>query len=102
MRLSLPYTAPYPDVPVFHVVQGDPSAPPAPAPRQGPRQLLSSLLGLADLCPEEWPPRGASKAAAKQRDADGDTAFGGKGVYVRRLLQQGLVLAQPWPSSGTC
>lgn len=44
-------------------------APPPPAPRQGPRQLLSSLLGLADLCPEEWPHRGASQVAARQRDA---------------------------------
>jgi hypothetical protein len=51
------------------LLQGDASAPPPPAPRQGPRQLLSSLLGLADLCPDEWPARGASQAAARHRDA---------------------------------
>jgi len=66
--------------PPHHILQGDPSVPPAPPPRRGPRQLLSSLLGLADLCPEEWPSRGASQLAARNRDAadaQGRTLEGG-------------------------
>jgi hypothetical protein len=59
------------------LLQGDASAPPPPAPRQGPRQLLSSLLGLADLCPDEWPARGASQAAAQHRDAAASSADDG-------------------------
>jgi hypothetical protein len=70
-------------LPLLLVLQGDPFAPPPPAPRQGPRQQLASLLALADLCPEEWPQRGASQLAARQRDlqaAEGQPDL--EGVFV--------------------
>jgi hypothetical protein len=79
LLITTALTAPMPETLVVPPLQGDPSARPPPPPRQGPRQLLSSLLGLADLCPEEWPHRGASQVAARQRDAAAAATAGGAG-----------------------
>lgn len=49
--------------------QGEASAPPRPAPRQGPRQLLAALFALGDVCPPEWPTPGASQQIAAAADA---------------------------------
>jgi hypothetical protein len=38
-------------------------------PRGGPKELLSALLALGDICPEEWPPAGASQRVARATDA---------------------------------
>jgi hypothetical protein len=37
-------------------LQGEAGALPAPAPRQGPRQLLSAVMLLGDMCPAVFPP----------------------------------------------
>jgi uncharacterized membrane protein len=54
---------------LFMILQGEAGALPAPPPRQGPRQLLSALMALGDMCPAEWPPPGGSQAAAAAAEA---------------------------------